>query len=187
MNITKHAKERYAERIMDKNDKSSIAVFIAQHEEKIKTDIEKMVQYADLIYEGESLKNPKDTLKIYLNGLWVIILDANTSNVITLYSVDLGVDEELNNLFVSKMKARINSSTQHYSEVEEELKNKHLGYKDNIRNNEIKIANYKKIIKSLEDNNYALKDLMDSENALLKEAKTDIQEAVMTLIGKKTF
>ena len=187
MNITKHAKERYAERIMDKNDKSSIAVFIAQHEEKIKTDIEKMVQYADLIYEGESLKNPKDTLKIYLNGLWVIILDANTNNVITLYSVDLGVDDELNNLFVSKMKARINASTQHYSEVEEELKNKHLEYKDNIRNNEIKIANYKKIIKSLEDNNYALKDLMDSENALLREAKTDIQEAVMTLIGKKTF
>ena len=31
MNITKHAKERYAERIMGRDNKTDVAVFVAQH------------------------------------------------------------------------------------------------------------------------------------------------------------
>lgn len=187
MNITKHAKERYAERIMDRNDKVSISVFISQHEDKIKQDIEKMIQYAEVIYEGESIKNEKDIVRIYLNGLWVIITDVKTNNVITLYSVDLGVDNELNNLFVSKLKKKIESFKEKYIFIEESLRGKQEEYRAVIKDNDAKINNYKKIIRSLEDQNHALKELMEAESGNLREAKTEIQEVVMTLIGKKAF
>ena len=42
--ITEHAKQRYAERIMDRDNKIDIAVYINQNEEKIRQDILKMIK-----------------------------------------------------------------------------------------------------------------------------------------------
>ena len=48
--ISKHAKERYAERIMDRDNKTDVAVFLRDHDDKIQNDIEKMLEYGTLLY-----------------------------------------------------------------------------------------------------------------------------------------
>ena len=57
MNITKHAMQRYAERIMEKEDTTDVLVFIEQHKEKIEEDISKMIEYGELIYTGKNLND----------------------------------------------------------------------------------------------------------------------------------
>lgn len=53
--ISKHCKERYAERIMGKED-VDLNRFITLNEEKIQTDINKLISYGELIYQGSKLK-----------------------------------------------------------------------------------------------------------------------------------
>ena len=51
--VSKHAKERYTERIMEKATSNEINTFLVQNEDKIINNINKMIQYGELIYTGK--------------------------------------------------------------------------------------------------------------------------------------
>lgn len=51
--ISSHCEQRYAERIMNKDNKNDINRFIVENREKIKADINKMINYGELIYIGK--------------------------------------------------------------------------------------------------------------------------------------
>lgn len=55
MELTRHSKERYAERIMGKDSAVDINSYIVANEEKIRTDIENMVTYGTMIFKGKPL------------------------------------------------------------------------------------------------------------------------------------
>lgn len=50
--ISDHAKKRYTERIIGKDDQIEVNRFITENKDKIKTDINKMIQYGNMIYAG---------------------------------------------------------------------------------------------------------------------------------------
>lgn len=52
MAITKHAMTRYAERIAGRDELIDINIYIAQNEDKIIDDINKMCEHSELIYTG---------------------------------------------------------------------------------------------------------------------------------------
>lgn len=93
--ISNHAEERYASRIMEKETNGDIKVYVRQNKDKIAEDISKMITYGELIYEGLPRANyGKRKVKVYLRDSWVVIVDALTDNVVTLYNVDLRVEKE---------------------------------------------------------------------------------------------
>ena len=92
-NISTHAKQRYAERIMGKED-IDINRFVTLNEDKIKTDINKLISYGDLIYTGK--QNKGNVVDVYIKDCWVIIADNKAKNVITIFKIDLGLDDEFN-------------------------------------------------------------------------------------------
>ena len=96
-NISVHARQRYAERIMGKED-TDVNRFVTLNENKIKTDINKLIQYGELIYTGkQSQKDGKGNMvDVFLKDCWVVIADSRIKNVITLYKIDLGLDDEFN-------------------------------------------------------------------------------------------
>ena len=102
MIISKHAEERYAERIMSYEEKVDRSVFIAQHKDKIEKDLNKMKDFGQLLYSGKSLKDDKTIVDIYLNGTWVLLVDKNKDLLITVYKVDLKVDEDFTKEYISK-------------------------------------------------------------------------------------
>ena len=107
--ISAHAQERYAERIMDRNEKSDVVVFIAQHKQKIKEDIFKMIEYGTLLYSGKPVTDfNRQPVDIFLNGTWVVIVDIAKCNVITLYSIDLGLGNDFNQEYISKLMQKLN-------------------------------------------------------------------------------
>ena len=112
MKITEHAKQRYAERIK-KLDTNEAKRFVIANSDMICDHIEKMMQYAILVYKGASLadsNNSKD-VSIYIKDSWILIYDDNKDTVITLYTIDLGLGKEFNDKYIDALMFKIKELT----------------------------------------------------------------------------
>lgn len=187
LEISKHAKERYVQRIMSYDDKTEIVRFISEHDEKINTDINKMVEYGDLLYSGKSLKDINANCNIYLKDTWVVIVDTNKNLVVTLYKVDLKVDEEFTKRYISKLVTKLNKEKKNCAKIEAQVDKEIDEYRDIIKENEAVINDYKKTIKSLEEQNAAYKDLIVNLTVNKKVADDKVREILMVLTGNKTW
>lgn len=186
--ISAHCKERYAERIMDKNSKVDMTLFISQHEQKIKEDIFNMIQYGKLLYSGKSVSDfNKQPVDIFLNGTWVVIVDIAKSNVITLYSIDLGLGKEFNQEYINKLTEKLDAAKQEYETVNIGIQTQKETYSSIIKENTAQINEYKSIIKNLESQNQAYTDVINSLEVDRAVAEKDIREVIAVFIGKKVF
>ena len=197
MEITAHAYERYAERIMKKEDKRDINVFIAQNEAKIKTDIEKMIQYGTLLYSGKTNCGQKSSspmaryehspVNVYQNDLWILLEDAINHKVITLYKIDLGLDEDFNKIFLDKMLERLQKAKEEKEEVQNSVNIECVTYKQLIKENEDHINQYKGYIKNLETLNADYNKVVEDLHVKNAVADQNIRDIISKLIGKKVF
>ena len=187
--VSKHAKERYTERIMEKSTSNEINTFLVQNEDKIINDINKMIQYGELIYTGKQTQKDGRTynVEVFLNGLWVVITDIKSKNVITLYKIDLGVDEEFNQEYVSRMMNKFNAAKENLEYVTLEVEKENDSYKTMIEQNVALINEYKGYIKNLEELNAGYKTIIDNNLVKSKMADREVTDVLNKLIGKKEF
>lgn len=187
--VSKHAKERYTERIMEKATSNEIQTFVVQNEEKIIGDINKMIQYGELIYTGKQTQKDGRTynVEVFLNGLWVVITDIKSKNVITLYKIDLGVDEEFNQEYVNRMMNKFNAAKENLEYVTLEVEKENDSYKTIIEQNVSLINEYKGYIKNLEELNTGYKTIIDNNTVKIKMADREVADVLNKLIGKKEF
>ena len=188
LKFSQHCRERYAERIMDKDDKSDIAVFIAQHEQKIKEDIFKMIQYGTLLYSGKSVSEfNKQPVDVFLNGTWVIIVDIAKANVITLYTIDLGLGNEFNQEYIKLLLDKLKVAQEKYDTVATGILTQKETYSSIVKENIVQINEYKQMINALEKQNQAYTEVIESLDADRVIAEKDIRDVIATIIGKKVF
>lgn len=186
--ISNHARERYSQRIMEKDDKPDIAVFMAQHEQKIKEDIFKMIQYGTLLYSGKSVSEfNKQPVDIFLNGTWVIIVDIAKCNVVTLYSIDLGLGNEFNQEYISKLMQKLDAAKEKYDTVSTGIMTQTNTYSSIVKENLDQINEYKQIINNLQKQNQAFTDVIDSLEVDKVVAEKEVRDIIATFIGKKVF
>ena len=187
--ISKHAKERYASRILNKDNNNEIQTFIVQNEDKILTDITKMITFGELIYTGkQSTKdNKSNTVHVYLNGCWIVLTDAFTNNVITLYKVDLGCGDDFNTEYITRMLEKINAAKYELSDVQLKNINEANMYREMIDQNVAQINEYKSFIKNLESLNEGYKQIIDNNTVKISQTNREVANLVNTLIGKKEF
>ena len=187
--VSKHAKERYAERIMERATNNEIQIFVVQNEDKIIGDINRMIQYGELIYTGKQTQKDGRTynVEVYLNGLWVVITDIKSKNVITLYKIDLGVDDEFNLEYVHRMMDNFNAAKENLEAVTLEVERENDSYKTMIEQNIALINEYKSYIKNLEELNAGYKTIVDNNAVKIKMAGTEVTDVLNKLIGKKEF
>lgn len=188
LKFSQHSKERYSERIMDKDSKSDVAVFIAQHEQKIKEDIFKMIQYGTLLYSGKSVSEfNKHPVDIFLNGTWVIVVDIAKANVITLYSIDLGVGNDFNQEYINMLMKKLDAAKEKYNTVCTGINTQTETYSSIVKENTEQINEYKQMIKALEKQNQAYTDVINSLEVDKTIAEKEVREIIATMIGKKVF
>lgn len=187
--VSKHAKERYTERIMEKATSNEINTFLVQNEDKIINDINKMIQYGELIYTGKQTQKDGRTynVEVFLNGLWVVITDIKSKNVITIYKIDLGVDEEFNQEYVNRMMNKFNAAKENLEYVTLEVEKENDSYKTIIEQNVSLINEYKGYIKNLEELNTGYKTIIDNNAVKIKMADREVTDVLNKLIGKKEF
>lgn len=187
--ISAHCKTRYAERIMGKDDNIDINRFITLNEEKIQTDISKMINYGELIYTGrQTQKDGKGSvLDVFLKDTWVVLVDNRSKNVITLYKIDLGLEEEFNKLYVSKMLEKLNTYKEVLENTKQQVQSETDTYKGLIDETEIQIKEYKSMIKNLEELCEGYKAIIENNNVKVVQANKDVADVVNTMIGRKEF
>lgn len=183
--LTNHVKERYAERIMDRDNKVEVASFIATNKDKIQTDIEKMIQYGTIIFEGTQLDGKQ--VKVYRNDTWVLIVDRNSNTVITLYRIDLGAGLEFDRAYVEKMVGVIRELQENEESIAFETQAETSDYKDIIEDLDKQIAGYRKAIKELEKLACGYRDTIQASSARVSAAHMETASVVNKLLSKKHF
>ena len=84
MVVTKHAMSRYAERIAGRDELIDINIYIAQNEDKIVEDINKMCEHSELIYTGKVGNRENNPVNVYLSGTWILLTDLTETKVIKM-------------------------------------------------------------------------------------------------------
>lgn len=187
--VSNHVKTRYAERIMGKDNKNDVNRFIAENDLKIKQDIHKMIQYGTLIYQGkQSQKDGKgNVLSVYLNDCWIILVDSKSSVIVTIYKIDLGLDDDFNKIYISKMMDKLNESKAALENVQIEVLKESNMYREMIDDAEAQINEYKSMIKNLENLRDSYKGVIENNNVKVSKANRDVADCVNTLVGKREF
>lgn len=188
-NVSKHAAERYAERIMGKEDTYDITRFALTNEEKIRCDINKMISYGDLIYSGkQSQKDGKGNIvDVYVKDCWIVLVDNKAKNVITLFKVDLELDDDFNKAYVAKMLEKLNVSKEELTATQQRIQEESDTYRNMIAEAEFQIKEYRSMIKNLEELCTAYKSIIENNRVIVSQANQKVTDVLNTLIGKKEF
>lgn len=187
-NISAHAKQRYAERIMGKED-IDVNRFVTLNEEKIKTDINKLINFGELIFTGkQTQKDGKSSMiDVYLKDCWIVLADSRIKNVITLYKIDLGLDDEFNKVYISKMIEKLNANKEVLKSVQQQVQTESNTYREMIKDAETQIKEYRGMIKNLEELCVGYRAVVDNNVVRVTQANKDVVDVLNTLIGKKEF
>lgn len=187
--ISVHAKQRYAERIMGKDDTTDVNRFVSLNEDKIKTDINKLIKYGQLIFSGNQCHkdNKGSMVDVYLNGCWIILADSRIKNVITLYKIDLGLDDEFNKAYISKMIEKLNANKEILENTKQQVQEESNTYREMINDAEAQIKEYRSMIKNLEGLCEGYKAVIDNNIVKVSQANRDVVDVLNTLIGRKEF
>lgn len=186
--ISRHAQERFAERIMGKDTKCDVNWFIVNNEDKIKTDINKMITYGQLIYTGKSQKSGKGKLvDVYLKDLWIVLVDESANNVVTLYKVDLGLGDEFNKTYTAKMIDRLSEDKANLEDVKLQVQTETDMYKELIEESTAQINEYKAMIKNLEELCSGYQMVIDNNGVKVAQANRKVADTINTFVNKTEF
>ena len=187
--FTKHAKERYAERIMGKDNARDINVFVTEHTEKIEKDITKMIESGEELYIGKpSFNNPKQHNCIYvIKDFWIIVIDATDNKVVTLYEIDLGAGDDIDKAFRDRLLDRIHSAKEVVENTKSQIDEEMKSYKAIISDNMDMISDLRRQIKNLEAINEGYQEAIDAATKRKAMAEDTVKRYVATLVGRKTF
>lgn len=188
LKVSNHAKERYSERIMDKDNKADMLVFIQKNEQKIKEDIFKMITYGELLYSGKpTVDYNKQPVDIFLKDTWVVIVDIAKQNVITLYSIDLGLGDEFNKQYIEKLLEKLKHAKERHEEALIGINTQIDTYNTIIKENVDQINEYRRIIKSLENQNQGYLEVIDNLRVENTAAERGVRDVIAVMTGKKVF
>lgn len=187
--ISMHCKTRYAERILGKDDANEIQRFIVENEEKIKTDINKMIEYGEKIFTGkQSQKDGKGkVLDVYIKDTWVILVDTQNGVIVTVYRIDLGLGNDFNTEYVKKYIDKIHEVQAEFSSIQMQVLEESNMYRIMIDESQAQIREYKGFIKNLEELCAAYQSIIDNNTVKVAQANRVIADTVNTLIAKKEF
>lgn len=173
---------------MNKDDKSDIAVYISNHEEDIYVAFQKMIEYGQKLYTGISLSQyNKEVVDVYLKDTWVIIVDSKRNKVVTIYSIDLGLGKEFNDLYIQKLLEQLDMAKVAYKDSADSILASKNQFENMISENEEVIAECRRTAKSLESQNKIYKELIQNLDSDLKIKENGIRDVIARLTGRKVF
>lgn len=186
MELSQHIKERYAERMAGRDTKIDIKIYVAQNEEKIERDIEKLIEHSEVIFQGITTPG-KDPVTVRLSGTWLIITDFSDRKGITLFKIELGLDEEFNKQYVEGWYEKLKADMAVLAEQKAKVKDEINGYKQSIKENEATIAEYEAGIRRLKKANALYSEMTEILNKKVYEAEFDVRRDIEMFTKKREF
>ncbi|MCB6345397.1 hypothetical protein [Enterocloster lavalensis] len=186
--ISAHAQERYAERCKERDTRVDVTAYVAEHEDRIQEEVNKMICHGRLFYKGKTAR-AKDNIprEVYVSGLWIILTNAETRNVITLYKVELGCGQDLDKLYVERMMEKMDEARARYEAIAGEVKAQNEDYRNIIQEGNEQIQDFRARIRKLEEMCEGYNTIIRNNGVRLRQAEDTMADIVNTLIGKKSF
>lgn len=94
MNISNHAYERYCKRFLGIEDCKEIKKYVTEHKDEIYKAVNEIFEDSIFIYHGKL--GTEDIAKFYLKKQIVIVINDAGDCIKTLYKIDFGFPEEIN-------------------------------------------------------------------------------------------
>lgn len=183
-NITNHAMERYAERIMGKDDAMDVRLYVKENRDKIVERINKLINYGLLFYEG--IIGNHSINQFFIKDRWVVVVDPKNNNVITLYKINL-LDDEVTDLFITKTLQRINEDKKEIEETQNTIYEITQKYDEEIEKSQKEIAYYENLIGSIKENIESYNTLKNNLSLDILKVKKKLQDDVEVLVQKRHF
>lgn len=184
MEISKHAKERYVERVVGITDTNGIVGYLMANEDLVNERIEKAVTFGKLIYTG-ALNGHKGA-KVYCNTSGLIaIVATNADLVITIYQIDFGLGEEFNELYVTNSLEKLEKLEEELIAIEEDNSRQFKEIEEEKEINKEAIKRYNILIKQLENRNKALDEVRGTLTTKRSIKESDIKDLVEGMTRKK--
>lgn len=168
--ITDHCYKRYVDRVRN-------GATLPQN--KIEEEIKKLFLSSDKIYSGKIGKK-NNPVEVYCNkNGWVILKDINEPKLITLYKIDLELDDDdFNQMYITKALSRIYEFKKDLDDAKETSKNLDSEQNEELTILSNQITEYKNIIKQLEARKSCIISITQTNNSLVKAKEQDLRRVL---------
>lgn len=165
INVTKHAIERYAEKIKNIPQKE-LNLKINTNTNLYKEDLNKMFEKSKIIYSG-LMTSPdnnkhKEEVNYRLVDNIILITDLQDTKIITLYRVEFGFGRTNDKLLLDNLLSELETEDTTYLEAMESTQQEKELIENNILQLENEIQSLQESLKALQDNKEGLKDYIKS-------------------------
>lgn len=186
--ISEHCKQRYVECIKNITDRQEICRYITVNEDEVIQNIRKMLQYGEIIYTGKNFEvKDNKIIHIVLNGTWLVFVGKDSPTAITMYKIDLGLDEDFNKDYVKKFLDKLKGIDQEYQKQEENIRNSVLEMNQEIETCDVKIEEHQKMIRDYENRKAGINESKESLAVYLNEIDLKRRDIIGRLICKKAM
>jgi hypothetical protein len=93
-------------RITQLTDKTEIMQYLANNDERITANIQKMIDQAKFLYRGVIVKG-MPVANYYMADNIILVLDVTGANLMTLYRVDFGITDSIDREVAKKLQMEL--------------------------------------------------------------------------------
>ena len=192
MNITKHAKQRYVERVMGITGKQQIATAVTVSNDKINKEIENLFLESRLVFEGQ-VGGDKTTKEFYLHkdNELVLVLDGSFDNLVTIYRINFAFPKHVRDYVIEELIKTINEFNITIDNSREEVKSRLNEIDSEIQRENDIIKHYQSLIDAAKNNVSILQqtreNTLNHSSALFTERQIYINQLLSNNEWKTDF
>lgn len=180
MNISNHCFQRYHERVREAE-----GPFVDSLKERYTKELEELYAHCKKIYSG-IIGHSTRPVDVYVNAHgWVLIANDKEQTLITVYKVDLGIENDLlNKQYIAASLKRIEDLENNMLETALKADEQKQEYLKAITANEALIKEYRQTISGLESSNDAYKTLIRTLDSTTYKSQADLRNAIQNYMIK---
>lgn len=174
INVTKHALQRYVERIKHPETEcnSDIEYLINANRSQYTQDLNKMFDQSRLIYTGR-FNDKHNEVNFRKSDNIMLITDKADSKIITLYRIEFGFGREADMELINTLVKNLDEAEEIYKDKLSIIKEEKDKYEAKRIIMKSELEEYKKTMKNLEQRIKALTSFIDSITCEEQQAKTN--------------
>ena len=183
--ISEHAKERYAERIKDRDGYCEVKQYVATHKEQIDTDLHKMAEHAAEVYRGPG-KDSK-VIVMLVQGSWILICGED-GTLVTLFKRELGVNDEKENRRILNLQIEeLQRLVKLRDDADHDVQERRDQISSDISDWEVQEAAHRAQAKEIRALIDALADERKTVSVIYSEAEARVQKFINDVLMKPIF
>lgn len=179
VNVTNHARIRYCERILGMTDRQEIKQYLAQNNEKVTTDLNKMHEYSQHIYRGQIGDNVTRAYRMADNI--VLVMNSQGDAIVTLFKCVFDFGEDMDRKIIKHELESIKELNDYLDEVDIEIEEFIEGRQAKSTNIDLQLKALEEQIKLLRQQKSFIDDEVKNKRSEREFASKEVQKRAIRI------